>query len=106
MDAPCRLRAGQHRHRVRQQPDTAQCQEGHTIEKAYPAVDLCRRKGIEVGAFFMVGFPEETEETLQDTLTAIKKMNADNIMLSIFTPLSGFRAVPDVQGARGGGRRL
>ena len=63
--------------------------KGHTIEKAYPAVDLCRRKGIEVGAFFMVGFPEETEETLQDTLTAIKKMNADNIMLSIFTPYPG-----------------
>ena len=63
--------------------------KGHTIEKAYPAVDLCRRKGIEVGAFFMVGFPEETEETLQDTLTAIKLINADNIMLSIFTPYPG-----------------
>ena len=37
----------------------------------------------------MVGFPEETEETLQDTLTAIEKINADNIMLSIFTPYPG-----------------
>ncbi len=63
--------------------------KGHTIEKAYPAVDLCRQAGIEVGAFFMVGFPEETEETLQDTLTAIEKINADNIMLSIFTPYPG-----------------
>ena len=63
--------------------------KGHTIEKAYPAVDLCRSNGIEVGAFFMVGFPEETEETLQDTLQAIQKINADNIMLSIFTPYPG-----------------
>ena len=63
--------------------------KGHTIEKAYPAVDVCRRKGIEVGAFFMVGFPEETEETLQDTLTAIERINADTIMLSIFTPYPG-----------------
>ena len=63
--------------------------KGHTIEKAYPAVDLCQRNGIEVGAFFMVGFPWETEETLQDTLTAIKRINADNIMLSIFTPYPG-----------------
>ena len=63
--------------------------KGHTIEKAYPAVDLCRRAGIEVGAFFMVGFPEETEETLRDTLAAIEKINADNIMLSIFTPYPG-----------------
>ncbi len=63
--------------------------KGHTIEKAYPAVDLCRQAGIEVGAFFMIGFPEETEETLRDTLTAIEKINADNIMLSIFTPYPG-----------------
>ena len=63
--------------------------KGHTIEKAYPAVNLCQRKDIEVGAFFMVGFPEETEETLRDTLTAIKRINADNIMLSIFTPYPG-----------------
>ena len=63
--------------------------KGHTIEKAYAAVDLCRQAGIEVGAFFMIGFPEETEETLRDTLTAIKKINADNIMLSIFTPYPG-----------------
>ncbi len=63
--------------------------KGHVIEKAYPAVDLCREAGIEVGAFFMIGFPWETEETLRDTLTAIEKVNADNIMLSIFTPYPG-----------------
>ena len=63
--------------------------KGHTIEKAYAAVNLCRRKGIEVGTFFMVGFPEETEETLHDTLAAIRRINADNIMLSIFTPYPG-----------------
>ena len=63
--------------------------KGHTIEKAYAAMDICRRKGIEVGAFFMVGFPEETEETLRDTLTAIERIHADTIMLSIFTPYPG-----------------
>ena len=63
--------------------------KGHTIEKAYAAVDICRRAGIEVGTFFMVGFPEETEETLQDTLTAIERINTDTIMLSIFTPYPG-----------------
>ena len=63
--------------------------KGHTIEKAYAAADLCRRKGIEVGTFFMIGFPEETEETLRDTLTAIKRIRADTVMLSIFTPYPG-----------------
>ncbi len=63
--------------------------KGHTIEKAYAAVDICQQKNIEVGAFFMIGFPEETEETLRDTLTAIERINADTIMLSIFTPYPG-----------------
>ena len=63
--------------------------KGHTIEKAYAAADICRRNGIEVGAFFMVGFPEETEETLRDTLAAIERINSDVIMLSIFTPYPG-----------------
>ena len=63
--------------------------KGHTIEKAYAATDLCRRKGIEVGTFFMIGFPEETEETLRDTLTAIKRISTDVVMLSIFTPYPG-----------------
>ncbi len=63
--------------------------KGHTIEKAYPAADLCRRKGIEVGTFFMVGFPEETEETLRDTMDAMQRINTDTIMLSIFTPYPG-----------------
>ena len=63
--------------------------KGHTIEKAYAAVDLCRQKGIEVGTFFMVGFPEETEETLRDTLTALQRINTDVVMLSIFTPYPG-----------------
>ena len=63
--------------------------KGHTIEKAYEAVDVCRRKGIEVGTFFMIGFPEETEETLRDTMTAMQRINTDTIMLSIFTPYPG-----------------
>ena len=63
--------------------------KGHTIEKAYAAVDLYRRKGIEVQTFFMIGLPEETEETLQDTLTAIRRIDASAIMLNTFTPYPG-----------------
>ena len=63
--------------------------KGHTIEKAHAAVDLYRRKGIEAQTFFMIGLPEETEETLQDTLTAIRTINASAIMLNTFTPYPG-----------------
>ena len=63
--------------------------KGHTIEKAHAAVDLYRRKGIEAQTFFMIGLPEETEETLQDTMTAIRTINASAIMLNTFTPYPG-----------------
>ena len=63
--------------------------KAQTIEKAYSAVQLYRDKGIEIQTFFMIGFPEETEETLQDTLTAIKNIAADYIILSVFTPYPG-----------------
>lgn len=63
--------------------------KAQTIEKAYSAVRLYREKGIEIQTFFMIGFPEETESTLQDTLSAIKKIDADYIVLSVFTPYPG-----------------
>lgn len=39
-------------------------------------------------AFYIVGFPEETEETLQDTINAIKNTPGD-VTYSIFTPYKG-----------------
>ena len=63
--------------------------KAQTIEKAYAAARLYREKGIEIRTLFMIGLPEETEETLQDTVTAIKNIETDNIMLSVFTPYPG-----------------
>ncbi len=63
--------------------------KAQTIEKAYQAVDTLKANGIEVHTFFMIGFPEETESTLDDTVAAIKKINADSVILSIFTPYPG-----------------
>ena len=40
----------------------------------------------------MVGFPWETEESLKDTIEAIRKTKADNIIYSIFMPYPGTEA--------------
>lgn len=63
--------------------------KAQTIEKAYQAVDTLKANDIETHTFFMIGFPEETEATLADTITAIRKINADSVILSIFTPYPG-----------------
>jgi radical SAM superfamily enzyme YgiQ (UPF0313 family) len=63
--------------------------KSQTIEQAYQAVDTIKVNGVEAHTFFMIGFPEETEETLADTVAAIKKINADSVVFSIFTPYPG-----------------
>ncbi len=63
-----------------------------TIEKALSACKLIQKYGVELHAQFMVGLPQETEETLNDTVAAMKKINCETISYSIFTPYPGTEA--------------
>ncbi|MGZ7068491.1 MAG: B12-binding domain-containing radical SAM protein [Methanobacterium sp.] len=63
-----------------------------TIEEALDACELIKKHGIALGVFFIVGFPQDTEDTLRDTITAIKKVKSDRITYSIFTPYPGTEA--------------
>jgi len=63
--------------------------KGITIEEALEACRIIKSHGIELEAFFIVGFPEETEETLADTVAAMEAIQADSISYSIFTPYPG-----------------
>jgi len=60
-----------------------------TIEDAFSAARIVKRHGIYLYAFFIVGFPHETEASLQDTIFAIKSLPADVVVYSIFTPYFG-----------------
>jgi anaerobic magnesium-protoporphyrin IX monomethyl ester cyclase len=68
-----------------------QIRKGFTIDKALAAVETIRRHGVAVQAFFMVGFPQETEKTLADTVAAMKKVRGV-LSYSIFTPYPGTEA--------------
>ncbi len=63
-----------------------------TIEEALSACRIVKEHGIELHAFFMVGFPQETEDTLNDTIAAMKKIKCDQLIYSIFTPYPGTEA--------------
>lgn len=63
-----------------------------TIEEAYTACSTIRKYGIELYAFFIVGFPQETEGTLADTVKAMKKIDCSVLTYSIFTPYPGTEA--------------
>lgn len=67
--------------------------KGFTIDKAIAACNIIRRHGIHYSTLFMVGFPWETKETLNDTLNMIKQLESDVfIVYSIFTPYPGTEA--------------
>lgn len=63
-----------------------------TIEEALNACRIIKKHGLELHVFYMIGFPEETEETLKDTFLAMKKTPCDSLIYSIFTPYPGTEA--------------
>jgi len=63
-----------------------------TIENALDACELIKKHGIELTTFFMVGHLQDTEDTLRDTVNAIKEVKSDLIGYSIFTPYPGTEA--------------
>ena len=63
-----------------------------TIEEALDACELINKHGIELYVFFIIGFPQDTESTLRDTITVIKKVKCKFIVYSIFTPYPGTEA--------------
>jgi radical SAM superfamily enzyme YgiQ (UPF0313 family) len=64
----------------------------YTIEQALSACKLIKKHGVKLEAFFMVGFPYETEKTINETYEAMKKTNVDKIVYNIFTPFPGTEA--------------
>jgi radical SAM superfamily enzyme YgiQ (UPF0313 family) len=63
-----------------------------TLEKAFEAARLIKKNKIDLVAFFIVGFPDESADSLNDTIQAMKKIKCDQIAYSIFTPYPGTEA--------------
>ena len=60
-----------------------------TVELATAAVETIKKHGLESRAFFLIGFPQETEETLRATFAAMERIPCDEIIYSVFTPYPG-----------------
>jgi anaerobic magnesium-protoporphyrin IX monomethyl ester cyclase len=63
--------------------------KGYTIDEALAACQTINRHDLSLETFFIVGYPLDTEETLQDTRAAIEKVDCDKLAYSIFTPYPG-----------------
>lgn len=60
-----------------------------TIEEALTAAQTIKRHKIYLQTFFIVGYPQETHDSLNDTINAMTTFPADIVVYSIFTPYFG-----------------
>ena len=59
-------------------------------EKIYEVINLTKKyKQLNVAAFFIMGMPEETKETLKETYRMIKELKVDRIFLMNIVPFPG-----------------
>lgn len=67
-----------------------QIQKGNFSNKRIKEVfGLCRKHGIKIACYFMLGHPGETKETLEETRQMILKSGIDVVGVSIPTPFPG-----------------
>ena len=66
-----------------------QIKKGETKEQMRTAAMLLRKYNIPLTAYFMAGFPGETDEDLRQTIKFAKEIKADFYSLSILSPYYG-----------------
>lgn len=63
--------------------------KGAKIESALDAVSVCKKTGLRSHAFYVIGLPWETKETLKETFSFAKKLDTDFFDFNIAYPLPG-----------------
>lgn len=76
-----------------------QIRKGITLEQVEQAVRWTKEAGIRAKGLFMIGYPEETKETLGQTLSFIGRISLDEINLSFLTPYPGTEIYRTVKGS-------
>jgi len=63
--------------------------KGSTVGKAREAIRLAKLAEIEVGAFFIIGYPGETDETILDTVRFASSLPLDYLSFTLPYPIPG-----------------
>jgi radical SAM superfamily enzyme YgiQ (UPF0313 family) len=58
-----------------------------TLEQSEKAVAMTKNVGIQTIGYFMIGSPEETPETIRETIDFAKKLKLDYVQFAVTTPL-------------------
>ena len=60
-----------------------------TVEKTREAIAMVKAAGIQSFASFIIGYPGDTEETIQDTIQFAIELDLDDAQFSILVPFPG-----------------
>lgn len=60
-----------------------------TVKQAQQAVSVFKKAGIQIGAFFMLGYPEETDKTVLDTIKFASSLPLDYLSFTLPYPIPG-----------------
>jgi len=72
-------------------------QKGFSFQQARDAVRWTKQAGIEVRAFFILGYPGETKETIQRTIDFSLELDADFVIYNLAIPLPGTAIYDEVK---------
>lgn len=61
------------------------------LEMVYPIVKMCKKIGIDLHAFFVCGFPEQTKDEIINDYRFARKMGFTSASFNIICPLPGSR---------------
>jgi anaerobic magnesium-protoporphyrin IX monomethyl ester cyclase len=63
--------------------------KGSSVDRIRGAVDVIRTVGLRWHGFFMIGFPSETRDEMQQTLDLLRELRPTRAQLSVVTPYPG-----------------
>src|SRR3989344_1722948 len=72
-----------------------------TLEQVRKGVALLKKHKITTVGFFMFGLPEDTEETMRDTVEFAKSLDLDYYSISMTTPYPGTRLYDELLSGKG-----
>lgn len=59
------------------------------VTQIYNAIDMTNKAGISAHGLFMIGYPTETKETIEDTINLAKSLNLHSADFSVVAPFPG-----------------
>ena len=80
--------------------------KGITVDQVRRAVRIIKEAGIAVDTYFILGHPDETEETVKKTVDLAVELNTDTIAVGLMVPYPGTRVFEMALRGEGGYRLI